>query len=333
MRRSGKEIISKELVCKLLEKLKNQNILVIGDSILDEYWEGKVDRISPEAPVPVFEYISTRKVLGGAANTANNIRSLGGNVSLISLVGKDSNAKELIKLCNNSGINTEFIMNDNYRPTTTKTRVMVGKNQLLRIDQEVKTQCRKSLSEQILINVKRILKDYNAVVFSDYAKGVLSQELVKNIIVEAKSMGIKTFVDPVPSTIDFYKGVGYIKPNKKETETYIEEYFEKDYSNAGEIIRLLNIKYKSNWIVTLGKDGMLFKNKNKCEIIHTFSKEVFDVSGAGDTAMAALALSISAGNSLKESIIFANICSGIVVGKIGTATCTISDIKNYLNMK
>jgi rfaE bifunctional protein kinase chain/domain len=331
MRRSGKEIISKEIVCKLLEKLKNQNILVIGDSILDEYWEGKVERISPEAPVPVFEYISSRKVLGGAANTANNIRSLGGNVSLISLVGTDRNAKELINLCNKSGINTKFIINDNYRPTTTKTRIMVGNNQLLRIDQEVKVQCRKSLSEQIIINVKKNLKDYNAIIFSDYAKGLLSQELVKDIIAEAKSMKIKTFVDPVPSTIEFYKEVDYIKPNKKETETYIGENFNKEYSNAGEILKLLNKKFKTNWIVTLGKDGMLFNNKNNCEIIHTFSKDVFDVSGAGDTAMAALTLSISAGNSLKESIIFANICSGIVVGKIGTATCTVTDIKNYLD--
>jgi rfaE bifunctional protein kinase chain/domain len=332
MRRSGKEIISKEIVCKLLEKLKNQNILVIGDSILDEYWEGKVERISPEAPVPVYEYVKSRKVLGGAANTANNIRSLGGNVSLISLVGTDRNAKEIVKLCNDSGINTEFIINDTYRPTTTKTRVMVGNNQLLRIDKELKVQCRKSLSDQIKNNVKKILKDYNAIIFSDYAKGLLSKELINDIILEAKKMAIKTFVDPVPSTIDFYKDVDYIKPNKKETETYIGVAFDKEYSNAGEILKLLNKKFKSKWIVTLGKDGMLFKNKNNCEIIHTFSKDVFDVSGAGDTAMAALTLSISAGNKLKESIIFANICSGIVVGKIGTATCTVGDIKNYLNI-
>ena len=331
MRRSGKEAISKEIVTKILKSITKKNVLVIGDSMIDEYLLGNVQRISPEAPVPVFELESRKYVLGGAANTANNLVSLGSSVSLLTIVGQDESSKIFKTLCKNSNIKTDLFITDKSRPTTLKSRVMVGNHQIVRIDNEKKHICDDDINSQILNYVKRNCSIFDAVVFSDYAKGMLNRELVLNLIKIIKHNNKIIFSDPVPSTLDFYKGIDLIKPNKLEVESFLGEKFNIDYTNAEEIGNKLKSKTGSDFVITLGKDGMLFNKNGEYEIISTFSKEVFDVSGAGDTAMAALALARTCKFTMKESVMFANICSGIVVGKIGTATCSIDEIYTYLD--
>lgn len=306
-------------------------ILVIGDLMVDQYIWGKVNRISPEAPVPVVEVTDENLLLGGAANVAYNIMSLGGKVFITGTIGTDDMGKILVNKLEEKGLNTDGIVIDGNRPTTIKTRVIAHNQQVVRFDREVKTDINRPTMSLILDYVRSCLHDIKGIIVSDYSKGLITKALIRKIIEMTKS---KVFiaVDPKIGHFDYYKGVDLITPNKSEASfgSGIDIKEEKTLSAAGNQL-LKKLKCKAV-IVTRGDEGMtLFEETGKTTHIPTCSREVYDVSGAGDTVIAALTLSHSAGAKLKDAAVVANHAAGVVVGKIGTAVATQKEILE--NMK
>ena len=316
----------------LQTKLQNTKILVIGDCILDRYFIGEVNRISPEAPVPVFELTDIYYSLGGAANVSANLRGLKVEVELIGVLGDDTHADTLISLAKENKIGIKGLVKDKERPTILKTRVIAQSQHLLRIDVEK----RFPLSQEIKIKIQEIfenlLKEVKGVIISDYAKGVfLSESFCSWLIQEAKRKGKLVFVDPKSNVWKKYEGATTITPNLKEFKSVleIEKIANKTFKDA---CKILVEKYQLEFlIVTLGKEGIYAYHPELGEIkFPAKAKEVYDVSGAGDTVIATFSAFYTSGFSLKESLYLANIAAGIVVGKIGTKPIYLEEIVNFL---
>ena len=314
---------------KILEKFRGKNIAVIGDLMLDKYVFGNVERISPEAPIPVVSAYKERYVLGGAANTASNIKKLSGNAFLFGIIGNDAEKEIFLSCAKEQGINIKGIMISEKRPTTLKIRVIGQKQQMLRIDYESMEPVENKVSETLLKTIIT-LKDIDAIVVSDYAKGVITQPLMTGLINYAMQKKIFLLVDPKPKNMKFYKGVSLVKSNIKESH----EMTGMPIRSINEIFsigqKLVDI-FNSNVILTLGEKGMaVFKKGGKPTIIPTKAKEVYDVSGAGDTVMAALALSLTSGADLADAAFIANHSAGIKVSKIGTSPVSIEELRENL---
>ena len=308
--------MNKELL-NILNNFKGKNILIVGDIMLDKYIFGKVERISPEAPVQVVEVIKEDYVPGGAANVANNIAALEGNAFMVGIVGDDKEANILLEELSKRNINTQGIIKDQNKPTTQKVRVLGQKQQLLRIDYEKKDYLNKETENTILNFIKTKITDIDAVIISDYAKGVITENMIAQIKEIAGNKII--IVDPKPKHKKFYKGVTLITPNLKEAK----EMAEKEVDLITEL--------GSPILVTKGEKGMsLYEKDGNITNIPTKAKEVYDVSGAGDTTVATLTLSLTTGATLKQAAILANHAAGITVGKIGTSTVTIEEIKKSI---
>ena len=304
--------------------------------MLDRFEYGKVERISPEAPVPVFKPTHTRAMLGGVGNVAANLDALGCKVSLVARIGKDQDGELIRSLTAN--LDTDFHY---YRqkgcPTTVKTRLIAGNNHLLRIDSENICPLEKYLSTLIIDNCIHQIASANVILLSDYAKGMLAPDLCQAIIRECKKCGKKVIVDPKGKDFTKYTGAYLIKPNLKElSETTGRNFdpsdadFLKQIENAA---KSLAKKLKTTGIlVTLSEHGMLYVPTNSTPAIHlpTHTREVFDVSGAGDTALSALGAAIGLGLDIKSAMLFANAASGVVVGKLGTATASLTEIAEEL---
>ncbi|MBD3164400.1 D-glycero-beta-D-manno-heptose-7-phosphate kinase [Candidatus Woesearchaeota archaeon] len=312
----------------IINKFKNQNILVIGDLILDKYIFGNVERISPEAPVPVIEVKKEMYVPGGAANAANNVSSLGGRAFLLGIVGEDTSKDILLEEARNKGISTEGIITDPRKPTIQKIRVVGQNQQLLRIDYEDKSYI--DNEEKIIERIKNKEK-IGAILISDYAKGTITKKLMKDVLGLAKKKNIILIIDPKPRHKSFYKSCYLITPNKKEAEemTNMAIKTEEDLEKAG--TKLME-ELDCNVLITTGERGMsLFEKKNAPIHIPTLAKEVYDVSGAGDTVIATLSLALSSRASLKDAAVLANHAAGIKVGKLGTAPVSAEELKNSLD--
>lgn len=306
-------------------------ILVIGDLMVDQYIWGKVNRISPEAPVPVVEVTDENLLLGGAANVACNVMSLGGKVYIAGTIGRDDMGKILINKLEETGLNTDGVVIDGNRHTTVKTRVIAHNQQVVRFDKEVKSDISGSTMSLIIDYVKTRLPEIKGIIISDYSKGLITRALIRKIVELAKSKAFIA-VDPKIGHFDFYRGVDLITPNKNEASfgSGIDIKDDKTLSSAGNML-LKKMKCKAV-IITRGDEGMtLFEKSRKPTHIPTCSREVYDVSGAGDTVIAALTLSHSAGAKLKEAAVVANHAAGVVVGKIGTAVATREEVLE--NMK
>lgn len=306
-------------------KKQNKTILVFGDIMLDQYWDGDASRVSPEAPVPVVSLNTISNTLGGAGNVAANIASLDGKVKLLSIVGNDQNAKILDDLLKQKKIDANFIKISDY-PTTTKLRITSSSQQLLRVDTEEKLNLCKENADKLQDKYSELLKDVDAVILSDYAKGCLTQ--IKDFIKIAKSNDKLVFVDPKLDDFSYYSGIDYITPNLKEIEKVVgkvkdDKDLEKKVKN---LIAELNIK---NFIVTKGSKGVSIITKDS-EAIHleATSSAVYDVTGAGDTVIAALAHFITSGLDIKQSVTLSNYAAGIVVSKPGTSVATIEEVKD-----
>ena len=316
-------------VQELKNRLKGLKLLVIGDCILDRYFIGEVSRISPEAPVPVFELKDTYYSLGGAANVAANLKGLGAEVELMGVLGKDPSGDVLRKLAEEKGIGTKGLLKDNERPTILKTRIVAQAQQLLRIDVEKRLPLSKEMKSQFQEVFEALLQDIKAVIISDYAKGMfLSESFCSWLIQEARRKGKFVFVDPKSTSWKKYEGATTITPNLKEFKATLERegISNKDFQNAA---RRLIEKYSLEFLtVTLGKEGIYAYHPEIGEIkFPARAKEVFDVSGAGDTVIAALSAFYSSGLSLKESLYLANLAAGIVVGKMGTKPVYFEEIE------
>ena len=310
---------------EILEKFKNQKIAVIGDLILDKYIYGEVDRISPEAPVPIVRVIKEKYVPGGAANVAANISTLGGNPFLFGIVGIDQYKDILLQKIKEMNIPTSGIFTDPNKTTTRKTRIIGLNQQLLRIDHE-STNYIETHQEEKIINKLRGINNLSAIIISDYAKGTITKQLMLQLIQFSKENKILLIIDPKPKHKDWYAGSTLITPNKKEAQEMsgiiIES--EDDFIKAG--TELVN-RFDNNIIITAGADGMyIFEKSKEPQHINTVTKEVYDVSGAGDTVIATLALALSCKTSLNNAAILANQAAGIKVGKTGTAPISLEEL-------
>jgi D-beta-D-heptose 7-phosphate kinase/D-beta-D-heptose 1-phosphate adenosyltransferase len=312
----------------LVQRVAGRRVLVVGDLILDEYLEGEASRISPEAPVPVLQFTSHRSVLGGAANTAANVASLGGQATLIGGLTGDVAAIELRRLCAAAGVHLVPI--DDGRPTTRKVRVISRQQQLLRIDYEDSVDLSPRAQPQLVAVVREHVEHADIVVISDYAKGLLRPDTFAEIRRLAARAGRAVVVDPRPSHASFYEGSDYLTPNWKEALGLLRE--DDGVSPTVEAVarvgNLLRDRFRANVLLTMGARGMSFFPRDGSATVEVtaLGREVFDVSGAGDTVVAAFALAIAGGVSPAEAVWLANRAAAVVVGKRGTATVTPAEL-------
>jgi D-glycero-beta-D-manno-heptose-7-phosphate kinase len=309
-------------------------ILVIGDLGIDKYTFGEVRRISPEAPVPVLEVSKEWDKLGLAANVSDNLKSLEIASSLCGVIGDDSRASLVEHLLEERGLSTWGLVRDRSRMTTYKERVTTSTQQICRIDYESKDQIDEEVERRVLSRIQEFAETHSGVIIEDYGKGLFSESLCQNIISTFKEKKLLIAVDPSRSTPPlWYKGATLLKPNKLESQMMVEAlgYFKE--SNLETMAKILVDKLQlEKIIITLGADGMAMLDTlsdGQLRIIPTAANEVFDVSGAGDTAIAAITSSILAGATLEEAAWVGNCAAGVVVKKRGTALCTIEELKTY----
>ncbi|MBM3858467.1 MAG: D-glycero-beta-D-manno-heptose-7-phosphate kinase [Verrucomicrobia bacterium] len=314
----------------ILSRFPRQRILVVGDVMLDQFLWGKVNRISPEAPVPVVEIQRDSCFPGGAANVARNLRALGAQVSVLGIVGNDSPGETLRNLLDEGGIDTSGLLTDEQRPTTLKTRIVAHHQQIVRFDREKTGPLTPVLEQAFLRHYEQSLAGAGAVIFEDYAKGVLSQRLFDRLHQLARRQRKITTADPNARHLLRYRRLTAITPNRMEAFAAAGVAPAEPAENVLRdelLLRVGNLLLKKwqpeNLLVTLGEHGMcLFRHGKAPHHIPTVAQEVFDVSGAGDTAIASLTLALAAAAGPVEAAEIANHAAGVVVGKVGTATCS-----------
>jgi len=309
-----------ERLKELLERLRNLKVLVVGDVILDRYIHGKVERISPEAPVPVVEVEGEEVRLGGAGNVAKNLASLGVTTYLTGVVGKDKAGEQVEELLKKSGV-ISFLAKD-LRPTTEKTRVVSRSQQLLRIDRED----RSKVGGEALKNIREALLEVkcDGIIVSDYAKGTITYKVIELV----KGKEVFWAVDPRPINKELYRGASLLTPNEKELREMTNLLSEEPVETLG--LRLKRELELETLVVTRGPKGMTLFGE-KVEDFPAKAKEVYDVTGAGDTVVAALTAFHLAGASWQEACEIANLCAGIVVGEFGTASVTPEELIEELD--
>jgi rfaE bifunctional protein kinase chain/domain len=326
----------------IVNRFKKAKVLVVGDLILDEYIWGNVERISPEAPVPVVWANKRTHLPGGAANVANNIRSLGAQVSLVGVTGADKNSDILFQELKKRKIDTKGIFVESNRYTTLKTRIIAGHQQMVRVDWEHTQSLPKNLNDKIIRFLQRNIDGYDAIIIEDYGKGVINIHLLEELIGLAGIHKKIITVDPKEEHFQYYQGVTSITPNRRELENAIRNLKIKDTTNrfkinndrlftekdidsaASQILEYLKL---GSILVTLGEQGMkLFDSKSSVTHIPTVAQEVFDVSGAGDTVISSFTLGLCCQATKLEAAHIANFAAGIVVGKVGTAVTTTEEL-------
>jgi len=315
----------------LLEKFKGKNIIVIGDCMLDKYIWGEVSRISPEAPVQVIDVQKETYAAGGAANVAMNASALGAKVSMVGITGDDEGRRLLLGVLKDKDVEIRGLMIEEDKPTTVKMRIMGRSQQLLRVDYEKRVHAHPKIEKQLLSFVMERLPESDAIIVSDYAKGVVTKKLISTIIDEARKKGKIVVVDPKPQHKSLYKGATVITPNHLEACQMANS----EVVNGEEIKEIgkrLSSELETAILLTRGEKGMsLFEKSGDSVTIPAQAKEVYDVTGAGDTVVATIALALSSGASMKEAAILANHAAGIKVGKIGTSTVSVEEIRKSLD--
>ena len=310
-------------------KLKEKtNILVIGDLMIDHYLWGKCERISPEAPVQIVNIDKESSVLGGAGNVINNLRALGSNVDVISVIGNDMAAKELQFLLNDIDVNSNMLIIEEKRKTSKKSRLIASQQQILRYDNESIEDISPNSEEKIIDILDKNILNYDAVILSDYGKGVLTNSLTQKIISLSNKNNIKVFVDPKGKDYSKYKNAYTLTPNKKEAIEATNINIKNDESLEKAIKQLKETCNLTVSLITLSENGIAIFDDN-LRIKPTVAREVYDVTGAGDTVIASITFAIANNLDIDEAIKFANLAAGVVVGKIGSATATLDEIYEY----
>lgn len=309
----------------ILDNFKNITIGVVGDLMLDDYIIGIVERISPEAPVPVVTVKEERFSLGGAANVVNNLNALEAKTVCFGVIGSDTNGDRLLKAFDEKNIDTKAIIRTNELPTIVKKRVLAGNQQLLRIDWEDASPISKTLEDALLEKFKANIDKLDAVILSDYDKGVLTPRVAKEIVKLCREKNIIVNVDPKPKNAMNYYGATSMTPNKKEAMECMG-IKTKDFEALGKALKeKLNL---NNLLLTRSEEGMsLFMDR--VVNIPTFAQEVYDVTGAGDTVISVYTLAGASGVSWHEAAKIANTAAGVVVGKVGTSTATKDEILEF----
>jgi D-beta-D-heptose 7-phosphate kinase/D-beta-D-heptose 1-phosphate adenosyltransferase len=316
-----------------LNKLADCHILVVGDFMVDAYLWGDAQRISPEAPVQIVSVTAEEHTLGGAGNVISNLVALGAKVSAVGVIGSGSDAQLVLQLLNDLGVRTGGIFPDPLRTTTRKTRIIADHQHVLRFDRETKTEIDQQIVSQVSQTAIELMADTDLTLVSDYGKGVISSALMKKLTAAAQNHSKLLIVDPKGLDFKKYAGASILTPNRKETALAagIEVVDEQTLAEAAR--RLIHKTGIDKILVTCGKDGMAyFEGNARPHRIGTRARQVFDVSGAGDTVLAVLGLGIAAGYAIREAIALANTAAGIVVGKVGTATVSITELAAGLNL-
>jgi len=312
---------------ELVARFPATRVLIVGDVMLDHAVVGRVTRISPEAPVPVVEYDHDEYRIGGAGNVANNVRAMGGAVDLVGLVGRDRQGDVLGTELRTRGIGCDGLVVDDSRPTTTKQRIVTLRNQhVARVDYENDRDAAPEVEAAMARHLDRHLAAAGVVVISDYLKGAVTRAVASHAITGAAARGVAVLVDPKIPHIDYYAGATLVTPNhvEAETATHLRIRSDEAATRAGRVF--LERARCQNVLITRGEQGMSLIGPATDTHLPAEAREVADVTGAGDTVLAALALSLAAGASLAEAAQLANLAAGIVVGRFGTATVTPAEL-------
>lgn len=323
--------MSRTTLGKYLGRFRRTRVLVLGDVMVDEYVWGTVSRISPEAPVPVVAVRSESVRVGGAANVASNIAALGGDVRIVGVVGNDTAAERLSHELELAGVKADGLIVDGSRPTTVKSRVVAGSQHVVRFDRESDAPLDRRIRARVLQRVRDELPQADALLVSDYAKGLVSPGLMRQVLTLAGHLGKIVAVDPKVQHLSLFRGVTVVAPNHHEAAAAARILVRKD-ADLLRVGRLLLRRLRSRAVlITRGEQGMsLFETGKPVAHIPTFAREVYDVTGAGDTVMAALSLALAAGAGMQEAAILANYAAGVVVGKRGTATVSRTELAQAL---
>jgi len=315
----------------ILAAFPSKTVVVIGDVMSDEYIWGKVTRISPEAPIPVLQVTGETLRLGGAANVAANLRSLGAQVRVVGVVGADPMGKRLAQLMADKGIDPSGLVADPERPTIQKTRVVAGHQQIVRYDRERQNEISAEVQKRVMAASMKALEGAQAIVFSDYAKGLLIPQLCASLIEAARRRGLVTTADPKPRNIMTFKGVDLVSPNKGEAEAASGILIDSPDSLDAAGAKLLSMLQAKAVLITRSEEGMsLYQAAGGAHHVPTMAQEVFDVTGAGDTVISTLTLALAAGASYLEASVLSNVAAGIVVAEVGVATVTAAEIEAKL---
>ncbi len=312
----------------MIRTMKNPKILVVGDLMIDHYLWGSCNRISPEAPVQVVDIKKETTVLGGAGNVVNNLRALGADVMVMSVIGDDEVASELSLMLDNLGVQRFLILDEN-RQTTKKSRIIASHQQVVRYDRESKQGIDEVCERAINLKIFETIHEYDLVILSDYGKGVLSESLVHKIIFAASGASIKVLVDPKGEDYSKYRGAYLLTPNKTEAKLATGVDIVDDESLLEALKKLRDSASLEIPMITLSEDGIAILDGEKIIKKPTVAREVYDVTGAGDTVIASLGYSLAKNETIEKAIEFANLAAGVVVGKLGSATATLDEIEEY----
>jgi D-glycero-beta-D-manno-heptose-7-phosphate kinase len=312
-----------------MSRFSKSTLLVVGDLMVDRYIRGHVNRLSPEAPVPVVDVKQEEFMPGGSGNVVSNIVALGGKAVLISVVGQDLEGEQLVAALRNLGVDVEGVGRDSGRPTIQKTRVIAGHQQVVRFDRESRNSLTRDVLDLVLAQVRNRLPEADGIVLSDYGKGIIGPYLLKNILTLARRYGKFVTVDPKIEHFQRYRGVDCITPNLKEATEGMRTLPPKNDEEVDELGRRILKRLRCRAVlITRGERGMsLYQSSGSVSHIPAQAQEVFDVTGAGDTVIATLSLALAAGYRLDEAARIANLAAGVVVAKLGTATVRPEEIR------
>lgn len=319
---------------KFLDDFSKVNVLIVGDIMLDRYWWGSVNRISPEAPVPVVDLKNVTLTAGGAANVAANVAGLGAQSFLVGVMGDDADGFLFAKVLADQKISTDFLFKMSSRPTTVKTRVVGHNQQIVRIDQETKDKLSEEDEAEVLKIIKSVAGQIQILIISDYGKGFLTEKLLSSLITIFSNKGILILVDPKGKNFQKYKGAHLITPNKHE----ISEAFSLENEERATIekfgTQIIGKLSLDALLVTQGEEGMTLFQKNDAPVhLPATAREVYDVTGAGDTVIACLAVALASGMTFLESARVANTAAGLIVEQLGTAAITLEMLRAALEKK
>jgi rfaE bifunctional protein kinase chain/domain len=324
-------LLTETRVDELFQQMEGKRIAVIGDLMLDRYIWGSVSRISPEAPVPVIDMENEQARLGGAANVAKNIKSLGGDPLLVGVIGSDNSGKQLFEIIRESQFSPDGLVIDPSRPTTVKTRVIAHSQHVVRIDREMKTDISHIIQEKVLGVLRANIDSIDGIILEDYNKGVIVENLIRQIISIANEHQKIVTVDPKFNNFFEYKNVTVFKPNRKEAEAVIGARMKNqdDIHKTGQL--LMKKLHARNVLLTLGENGMaLFEADGSISHVPTWARKVADVSGAGDTVIASLTMALAAKSSIREAATLANYAGGIVCGYVGIVPIDKRELRTFI---
>lgn len=320
--------LSLDRAATLLEAVRGVRVLVVGDLMLDRYISGAVDRISPEAPVPVVRVEEESSAVGGAGNVAANVAALGAACHVVGCVGRDVAGEQLRDELAALGVRTDGLVLTDERPTTVKTRILARRQQVVRVDREVETDASPALAEALAATVRSLADECDVLVMEDYNKGVLVPRVIQAVLAAGREAGLPTVVDPKRRNFFAFEGVTVFKPNAKELADALGEFLHPDDPDWMEATRR-RMKC-ANLLLTLGERGMALQTPEGTPIrVPTVARSVYDVSGAGDTVTAVMAATLAAGAAPAEAAVLANHAAAVEVGKAGVATVSPGEILQH----